>query len=64
MSVEVEVKDGAQLAQAVAGPLCEKLKVPRHLADLWRRLGAEVGLRGDSRGGWTQRLQKNSDNDR
>src|SRR5216684_1982690 len=45
MSVEVEVKDGAQLAQAVAGPLCEKLKVPRHLADLWRRLGAEVGLR-------------------
>ena len=45
LTVALEVRDGSQLAQTISAPLWERLKVPRHLSDLWRRLGAEVGLR-------------------
>ena len=45
LCVAIEVAEGARLAQTVSEALWDKLKLPQHFSALWRRMGAEVGLR-------------------
>ena len=45
LCIAIEVAESTRLAQTISEALWDKLKVPQHLSALWRRMGAEVGLR-------------------